>query len=127
MALGDYSQFVDLSNPLLDCFIFDPADGLQPSITRLLAGLGYRVECVEPTATMIEVASQNIGEFLRLDDMEALIPSVQFHQTTLEECNLPDEIAEGLLFYESFHHLIDGTLAAKQAFLCPKPDGLAAG
>jgi ubiquinone/menaquinone biosynthesis C-methylase UbiE len=53
-----------------------------------------------------------------------IIANVQFHQTTLQECNLPDEIAEGLLFYESFHHLIDETLAAKQAFRLLKPGGI---
>ncbi len=39
MALGDHSQFVDLSNSLLDCFTFDPTDGLQPSISHIAANL----------------------------------------------------------------------------------------
>ena len=39
-------------------------------IARLLAGLAYRVECIEPSATMVEVARQNVAEFLRWHDIE---------------------------------------------------------
>ena len=39
MALGYHSQFVYLSNPLDYCFIFDPADRLQPSISDIAANL----------------------------------------------------------------------------------------
>ncbi|MBV9392075.1 MAG: methyltransferase domain-containing protein, partial [Verrucomicrobia bacterium] len=45
------------------------------------------------------------------------------HQTTLEECELPDGIADGMLFSESFHHLVDEHLAARQAFRLLKPGG----
>ena len=39
MVLGDDSQFVDLSYSLLDCFAFDPTNGLQPPISHIAANL----------------------------------------------------------------------------------------
>ena len=92
-------------------------------ITQLLAGLAYRVECIEPSVTMIEAAHYNVAGFLWLHGMDDFWPNVRFHHTTLEECDLPAGIADGLLFYESFHHLVDERTAARQAFRLLKPGG----
>ncbi len=93
-------------------------------LTRILAGLSYHVECIEPSEIMIDVARENVAGFLRLHRMDSLIPNVRFHCTTLEECELPDQVADAILFYESCHHLVDECRAMRQAFRLLKPGGV---
>jgi SAM-dependent methyltransferase len=93
-------------------------------LSRILAGLGYCVECIEPCETMIDIARQNVAEFLRLHRMDSLIPNVRFHRTTLEECELSDQIADAILLFESCHHLADECRAMRQAHRLLKPGGV---
>jgi SAM-dependent methyltransferase len=87
--------------------------------TEWLAGLNYRVICVEPSAAMVDVAKQRVRNFLDVRKLSPLYANVSWICTTIEEANLDDEIADAVLFFESFHHVIDEhrTLASTHRIL----------
>lgn len=92
--------------------------------TETLAGLGYKVVCLEPAERMIEVARQRVPDFLSLRRMGHLASNVTYHAATLEEADfLADGTADALLFFESFHHIIDEHKALDEAWRILRPGG----
>ncbi len=92
--------------------------------TEVLAALGYKVICLEPAEVMLNAARQRVADFLRLRRMPHLISNVSYHTKTLEEADfLADHCADGMLFFESFHHVIDEHKAVREAFRLLKPTG----
>ncbi|MFH5924324.1 class I SAM-dependent methyltransferase [Roseomonas xinghualingensis] len=90
-------------------------------LTEILAGLHYQVECIEPAETMIAAAKERVAGFLAAHAMGGLLPRVRWHCTTLEESELPNGSADAMLFFESFHHIIDEHTALKNAHRIMKP------
>lgn len=92
-------------------------------LTRILAALGYKVHCIEPSSTMIDVARGNVSGFLGLHAMPHLVQNVIFHQSSLERFDVGGIAADGILFFEAFHHLIDERAATLKSFDLLKPGG----
>lgn len=88
-----------------------------------LMGLGYKVRCVEPSAAMIAAARENLSQFAARHAFEMLLPNVEFECATFEETATPDGWADGLLFFESLHHLVDERRAAAHAMRVLAPGG----
>jgi SAM-dependent methyltransferase len=91
--------------------------------TCFLMGLGYKVTCVEPSAAMIAAARENLVQFAARHAFEILVPNVRFECATLEECEIADGWADGVLFFESLHHLADERRAADQTYRILRPGG----
>jgi len=92
-------------------------------VSCYLMGLGYKVRCVEPSAAMIAAARENLGQFATRNAFEMLLPNVEFEYAMFEETATADAWADGLLFFESLHHLVDERRAAAQAFRSLRPGG----
>ena len=91
--------------------------------TEILASLQYRVDCVEPSAEMIEVAKDRVREHLRHHGVEELTDNVSWQCSTMEECLLPDGAADVVIFFESFHHVVDEALTLDKVRQALRPDG----
>ena len=91
--------------------------------TEVIASLRYFVDCVEPSREMIDVAKRRVRTHLAHHGVERLFPNVTWQCATVEECELPDGRADAVLFYESFHHVIDEHAATRQAFRLLRPGG----
>jgi len=90
--------------------------------TEILATLGYKVICLEPAEVMLNAARQRVADALRLRRMPHLIHNVSYHTKTLEEADfLADYCADGMLFFESFNHIIDENKSVGEAFRLLKP------
>ena len=97
-------------------------------VTELFLGLGYRVKAIEPSPGMIEAARQRIELFAQ----KAGLPvknRVEYLCSTIEE--LPKDLpwrghADAVIFFETFHHVIDEETAVRQAFELLRPGGLLA-
>ena len=92
-------------------------------VTEMLALLGFEVDAIEPAADMIAIARQRIAgafECYHVSDP----PEVRFHETTLEDCPLPDGVFDGALFYASLHHVVDEERGLAQVFRLLKPGGV---
>lgn len=92
--------------------------------TEILACLKYRVVCVEPSDVMIEAAKKRVVNFLNLHSMPELENSVAYHCATLEELDIGENVADAVLFFESFHHIIDERLALEKVSEFLKTDGV---
>jgi SAM-dependent methyltransferase len=92
--------------------------------TEWLAGLAYRVICIEPSEDLIAVAKQRVSDFLAAHRMSFLMNNVTWQATTLEEAAIADKTADAVLFFESFHHIIDESRAAANVHRILKDDGV---
>lgn len=92
--------------------------------TEMLAGLRYRVVCLEPAEVMLEAARERVPAFLQAHAMSQLITNVSYYCTTLEEAELPDHFADAVLFFESFHHIVDEHRSLRQVVRFLKPGGV---
>ena len=93
-------------------------------ITEILACLNYKVHCIEPAEAMVEAASERLSEVLRARAMGGLLANVTFHCTTLERYSADGPLFDGVLCFESFHHLIDEHEACREIFKVLKPGGV---
>lgn len=92
--------------------------------TEVLAALRYKVICLEPAEVMIGAAKRRVSAFLQLRRMPDLTENVSYHTSTLEEADfLSEASADAMIFFESFHHIIDEHKAMDQAYRILKPDG----
>jgi 2-polyprenyl-3-methyl-5-hydroxy-6-metoxy-1,4-benzoquinol methylase len=91
--------------------------------TEILASLLYRVDCIEPAASMIEVARSRVQSHLTHHGVPGLIGNVSWQCATMEDSILPDGEIDAVLFFESFHHLVDERHALDKAWRALKPDG----
>lgn len=84
-------------------------------VTEILALLGFSVDALEPTADMIAIARRRLScafEHYRVSDP----PPVRFHETTLEDCDLPGGRFDAVLFHEALHHVVDEDRGLAQCF-----------
>jgi 2-polyprenyl-3-methyl-5-hydroxy-6-metoxy-1,4-benzoquinol methylase len=91
--------------------------------TEILASLNYRVDCIEPAASMIEVAKARVQSHLAHHGVPGMIDNVTWQCATLEDAVLPDGEVDAVLFFESFHHVVDERHALDKAWRALKPDG----
>jgi SAM-dependent methyltransferase len=92
-------------------------------VTEILVMLGCEVDAVEPCEDMISTARHRVKacrEHYRLDQP----PRVRFHCGTLEECELPADTFDGVLFHESLHHVIDERRGLAQVYRALAPGGI---
>lgn len=92
-------------------------------VTEILALLGYSVDAIEPTRDMIAIAQRRVScafECYKVSDP----PQVHFHETTLEDCGLPGESFDAVLFHEALHHVIDEEKGLAQCFRLLRPGGV---
>jgi ubiquinone/menaquinone biosynthesis C-methylase UbiE len=89
-------------------------------ITEILMGLGYIVHAIEPSEDFVEIAQNRIMTAKQHYRISEVAP-VTFHTTTIEDCDLPDESMDAVLFYASLHHVAneDEALAQCNRVLCP--------
>lgn len=76
-------------------------------VTEILLALNYRVICIEPAEQMIEAAKSRVRQFLDLRQMSGFFDHASFIHDTFEEADISGGQADAILFFESFHHLID--------------------
>jgi SAM-dependent methyltransferase len=92
-------------------------------VTEILLGLSFEVDGIEPCQDMIDIANERVASFLSSHRFPAP-PRYSFHHTTLEECSLPDESFDAVLFHEALHHVIDEDKGLSQCFRLLVPGGV---
>ncbi|HYD46285.1 MAG TPA: class I SAM-dependent methyltransferase, partial [Phenylobacterium sp.] len=91
--------------------------------TEILASLAFRVDCIEPSAEMIEVARQRVRAHLAHHGVEHLVENLTWQCSTIEECEIADESVDAVIYFESFHHVIDEHAAVERTLRVLKPGG----
>src|SRR5262249_31327784 len=92
-------------------------------LTEILMGLGYEVYALEPSEDMSAVARERAAGFVRHHRYRNP-PPVHYLCEALEECSLPDESLEGIVFHEALHHVVDEERGFAQCFRVLVPDGV---
>jgi SAM-dependent methyltransferase len=92
-------------------------------LTELLLGLGYEVWAVEPSAAMLEVARERVASFMRHHHF-APPYKVRFFCESVEDCTIPDDSVDAVLFHESLHHVIDEDRALSECHRILRPGGV---
>jgi SAM-dependent methyltransferase len=84
-------------------------------LSEILMMLGFEVDAVEPSEKMIEIAEARLSGALnhyRVADP----PSVTFHCITLEEAEFDDDVFDGILFFDSLHHIVNENKAIEKSY-----------
>jgi SAM-dependent methyltransferase len=92
-------------------------------VTELLMLLGYGVDGIEPCEDLVKVARERIEGASRLYRLRER-PRVEFHLTTLEEAELPDETFDAVFFHDALHHVLDEDRAIAHCFRVLKRGGM---
>lgn len=92
-------------------------------VSEILMSLGYEVEGIEPSEEMIAIARERIEAAIRHHRIDSP-PRVTFHATTIEDCGLPDESFDAVLFHAALHHVIDEDRTLAQCFRLLRPGGV---
>jgi len=90
-------------------------------ISEILAGLGFRVTCIEPSEEMIEISKKRIELF---DAKHRLKSQVSWKCETIEDCSLKDTSYDGIIFFDALHHIAEEPLALKQCYRILTPGGV---
>jgi SAM-dependent methyltransferase len=91
-------------------------------MTEILMTLGYKVFALDPAAAMHRVAKRR----LELAAAHWRVPqplAVEHLCQPMEECSLPDESVDAVIFSESLHHVVREEVALAQAFRVLRPGG----
>ncbi|MFL6197854.1 MAG: class I SAM-dependent methyltransferase [Thermoanaerobaculia bacterium] len=92
-------------------------------ISEILMTLGYEVVGIEPSEEMIAIARERV-EAAVLHYRLASPPRVTYLATTIEDCDLPDESFDAVLFHAALHHVIDEERTLSQCFRLLRPGGV---
>jgi SAM-dependent methyltransferase len=92
-------------------------------VTEILSMLAYEVDAVEPSEAMIQVARERIAS-CQAHYRRRIPPRVRFHCQPFEDCELPDDAFDGVLFHESLHHMIDEERTLAIALRKLRPGGV---
>jgi SAM-dependent methyltransferase len=92
-------------------------------VTELLLMCGFEVDAIEPSAEMIAIAAERVAS-CREHHRLKLPVRVAFHCLPLEDCTLPADSFDGVLFHESLHHVIDEDAGMAQCFRMLRPGGV---
>lgn len=94
-------------------------------LTEMLVALGYRVVALDPAAAMHTLSRRRLKR--AADHLRLPLPlPVTYLAEPLEECSLPEASVDGVLFYESLHHIVDERAGLTQAFRVLRPGGVLA-
>ena len=91
--------------------------------TEIMASLCFKVDCIEPSNEMIEVAKRRVRSHLAHHGVERLYDNVTWQCATMEECEVGAEAADAVLYFESFHHVIDEHAALDRTWKLLRPGG----
>ncbi len=91
--------------------------------TEIMTSLGFKVDCIEPSEEMIEVAQRRVRSHLTHHGVEHLYKNVTWQCATMEECNIQPGVADAVLYFESFHHVIDEHTALEHTWNLLRPGG----
>jgi SAM-dependent methyltransferase len=92
-------------------------------LTEMLLGLGYEVWAVEPSEEMLAVARQRVDSYMRHHRFPAPY-KVRFFCESIENCTLPDDSVDAVLFHESLHHVIDEDRTLSECRRVLRPGGV---
>ena len=92
-------------------------------LTEILAGLGYEIYALEPSAEMIDAVRQRLAGFIQHHRYRNP-PPVHFLCEPLEECSLSDGSVEGVIFHEALHHVVDEERGFAQCSRVLAPGGV---
>lgn len=92
-------------------------------LTEMLVALGYKVVALDPAAAMHTLSRRRLELAAKHWRLPLPLP-VTYLAEPLEECSLPDESADAVLFYESLHHIVDEKKGLAQAYRILKPGGI---
>lgn len=92
-------------------------------ITEILIALGFEVHGLDPSADMIAIASERVNAAIKHWRIQNP-PQFAFYCQTLEDCTLPDNEYDGILFHASLHHVIDEESGLNQCFRLLRPGGV---
>ncbi len=92
-------------------------------ITEILMSLGFAVDAIEPSDEFIRVAQQRLQSHIAHHHIPQA-PRVTFHNTTLEETDLPDNSVDAIIFYAALHHIIDEEKGIAQCMRLLRPGGV---
>ncbi|HET6576034.1 MAG TPA: class I SAM-dependent methyltransferase [Fimbriiglobus sp.] len=92
-------------------------------LTELLLCLGYQVVSAEPSESMVRAARDRITRCAWHHQLDEPLP-VEFRCESVEECSLPDESVDGVIFYEALHHVVDERRGLAHCFRVLKPGGV---
>ena len=93
-------------------------------VTEILACLKYNVTCIEPAGMMVDVAKERVSSFLKSHAMPNFNDNISYQITTLEEADIDDDSVDAVLFFESFHHIIDEHIVLEKVGRILKSDGI---
>ena len=95
-------------------------------LTELLVGLGHRVVAIEPSQAMNDLAAERLAGFCATTGIAS--PDITFITATLEEAPLDafEAQADGVMFHEALHHVIDEHAALSRVHAILKPGGCVA-
>jgi SAM-dependent methyltransferase len=94
-------------------------------ITEILLALGYKVFALDPAAAM-HVVSRRRLELAAAHWRLSRPLAVRHLAEPLEECSLPEASADGVLLYESLHHIVREEVGLAQAYRVLRPGGVLA-
>jgi SAM-dependent methyltransferase len=92
-------------------------------LSEILMLLGFEVDAVEPSEQMNEIAKARVSvasSHYRITDP----PRVTFHCCPIEEAELEEGAYDGLLFYDSLHHVADEKEAVERSFRLLRDGGV---
>jgi SAM-dependent methyltransferase len=92
-------------------------------VTEILMLLGHEVDGIEPCEALITTAKERIENARRHFRVEDA-PRVDFHLTTFEECELPDDSFDAVIFHDALHHMIDEDKVLERSHRILRPGGV---
>lgn len=92
-------------------------------ITEILASLNFKVYALEPCNDFINIAKEKIGT-LGKDIHCDINNNVEFFNNTLEDCDFEDNSFDAIIFFASFHHIVDEVNGLKKCFQYLKSGGV---
>lgn len=92
-------------------------------LTEILALLRFEVVAVEPAAEMIAIAKERLAAAEKhFRPSEPL--AVTFLPAAIEDCNLPNEDFDAIVFHESLHHVLDERRTLEVCFAALREGGV---
>ena len=92
-------------------------------VTEILVALGYSVDALEPSETMIAVAGERLEAARNHFHLQGA-PQVRFYAEPIETCGCPTDQYDAVLFHAALHHVVDEVQGLKQCFRVLRPGGV---
>lgn len=92
-------------------------------VTEILVSLGYEVHGLEPSEDMIAIAQERVSSAIAHWRIQRP-PHFAFFCQTLENCSLPGDEYDGIIFHAALHHIIDEEAGFAQCYRLLRPGGV---